>query len=88
MLFFCAGFLHVIRPCYALQHAQAKMHAQVLAAELLNARATPQLRSVADMCLQARPAWQARLCLLNESCWKLVELWEDQASVGGQQQQR
>lgn len=42
----------------ALQHAQARVHMQVLAAELLNARATPQLRSVADMCLQARPAYQ------------------------------
>jgi len=30
--------------------------AQVLASELLNARATPALRAVADMCLQARPA--------------------------------
>lgn len=35
---------------------------QVLASELLNARATPLLRSVADMCLQVCPAMLPCLC--------------------------
>ena len=62
------------------------MYAQVLAAELLNARATPQLRSVADMCLQARPARQPPLCLLDERYKNCMEVWQDEASVIAQQQ--